>query len=79
MCFHIPVTVVVKFVVRRKSDQTSPGSRQREENLSGSIFPHLGSKSKEESRSLKETDLGREVSYAQSHIIFPEERWSGTK
>jgi len=53
-CPHIPVAVVMEFVVRRKSDEPSPGRRQGEENLSGCILPHLG---KRRVRSLGEASL----------------------
>lgn len=39
MC--LPVAVIVELIVRRKGDETSPRSRQREEDLGGCVFPHL--------------------------------------
>lgn len=37
----LPVAVIVELIVGGESDEASPGSRQREEDLSGCIFPHL--------------------------------------
>lgn len=37
----LPVAVIVKLIVGRESDEASPSSRQREEDLSGCVFPHL--------------------------------------
>ncbi len=51
MC--LPVAVIVKLIVGGESDEASPSSRQREEDLSGCIFPHLTeeeTKSKEQER-----------------------------
>lgn len=56
---HVPVAVVVEFVVRRKSDEPSPGGRQGEENLSGSILPHL------------ERSGESQVTEGDQHVTFP--------
>lgn len=40
---HIPVAVVVEFVVRKRVIRP-PHAADKEENLSGSVFPHLGGK-----------------------------------
>lgn len=37
----LPVAVIVELIVGGESDEASPGSWQREEDLSGGIFPHL--------------------------------------
>jgi len=37
----LPVAVIVELIVGRESDEASPSSRQREEDLSGCVFPHL--------------------------------------
>lgn len=37
----LPVAVIVELIVGGESDEASPGSWQREEDLSGCIFPHL--------------------------------------
>lgn len=37
----LPVAVIVELVVGGESDKTSPGGRQREEDLSGRVLPHL--------------------------------------
>lgn len=39
MC--LPVAVIVELIVGGESDEASPSSRQREEDLSGCVFPHL--------------------------------------
>lgn len=39
MC--LPVAVIVELIVRRERDEAAPSSRQGEEDLSGSVFPHL--------------------------------------
>lgn len=37
----LPVAVIVELIVWGESDEASPSSRQREEDLSGCVFPHL--------------------------------------
>lgn len=37
----LPVAVIVELIVGGERDEASPRSRQREEDLSGCIFPHL--------------------------------------
>lgn len=37
----LPVAVIVELIVGGESDEASPSSRQREEDLSGCVFPHL--------------------------------------
>lgn len=37
----LPVAVIVELIVGRERDEASPSSRQREEDLSGCVFPHL--------------------------------------
>lgn len=39
MC--LPVAVIVELIVRRQRDEAAPSSRQGEEDLSSSVFPHL--------------------------------------
>lgn len=43
----LPVAVIVELIVGGESDEASPGSRQRKEDLSGCIFPHLTEKEME--------------------------------
>lgn len=37
----LPVAVIVELIVGGERNEASPSSRQREEDLSGCIFPHL--------------------------------------
>lgn len=46
----LPVAVIVELIVRRQSDEASPSSRQREEDLSGSVFPHLSGEERKSCR-----------------------------
>lgn len=39
MC--LPVAVIVELIVGRERDEASPSGRQREEDLSGRVLPHL--------------------------------------
>lgn len=45
-CRYSPEAVVVKSIVRRKSDESSPGRAQREKDLHCSIAPHLSAEQK---------------------------------
>lgn len=42
----LPVAVIVELIVGRERNEASPRSRQRKEDLSGCVFPHLKKKSR---------------------------------